>query len=210
MEQSILTLAQKKVLELLGIEVPLAFTTTEELLKAVGYWDMPSSAFAEDLEKATGYTVVAFNTPGDLQIKTRNRFSDKVTVGQLHDRGWWLGGAGIYRLIYKLGDYGQLYVMVKDSTAGRVNLLAKPYLNDQDSGLHLVPVGLFRLTGSEQNEDWSVDPWVFLELLGRWGLTAKSHVQAIWNAMEVPLDRSNIGKKTVATVSTNGVQIVRK
>ena len=78
--QAGMRVAAQKVLELLGIEVPLAFTTTEELLKAVGYWDMPSSAFAEDLEKATGYTVVAFNTPGDLQIKTRNRFSDKVTV----------------------------------------------------------------------------------------------------------------------------------
>ena len=97
--------------------------------------------------------------------------------------------------------------MVKDSTAGQVNLMSRPYLKG-DSGLHLVPVGLFRLTSEGQNEDWSVDPLVFWELLQRWG-TEKAPVELrkIWDAMELPLLKQHIGRKTVATVTQGGVRV---
>ena len=98
--------------------------------------------------------------------------------------------------------------LIKDNLTGRVHLVAREFLGASDSGLYLLPVGLFRMTSRRQNEDWSIDPWVLLELFERWG-SEKSRriVRRIWDLMEIPLKEENIGRKTVVVVSLDGIEV---
>jgi hypothetical protein len=205
--QTAMAMVAEQLFTALGFSISYAFTTTEELCMASGKWGKDIREVAREVEKASGIPVVVLNAPDGHQFKTNDRQLPYKTIKQLHDEGFWLGGAAIYDLIFSLGRFGGVITMAKDSTAGRVNLLAKPYMSG-DSGLYVCPVGLFRLSSEGQNEDWSVDPWVLLELLQRWGPEkACEELYKVWNSMEVPLARENIGRKTVATVSESGIRV---
>jgi hypothetical protein len=197
------------VTSVLGISVNYALTTTEELCSHNGIWKMKAKELARIVEKAAGHSVVVFNKDDGSQLMTSNHMPDK-TVEQLHGLGWWLGGAAIYYTIFSLGNYGGVVVMVKDSTAGRVNLMAKEFV-ENGSHLKLAPVGLFRLSADGQNEDWSIDPLVMLSLFSSWDANkVKEVVQIIWDAMEVPLAKENIGTVTMAKVTRKGVSVRRQ
>jgi hypothetical protein len=193
-----------KVMELLGIEVPYNLTTTEELLKNLGWWNRNAVEFAQFVEERAGHSVGAYNSPDRLVMS--NEKIPNVDLGEIHSMGWWLSGAPLYHMVYSVGLHGGLVVMVKDSTKGDVNLLSRPYLEDPDSGLYVSPVGLFRLSAEIQNEDWSIDPFVFFELLNIWK-DPQEQVRKIWDNMQVPLNRSGIGTKTLAKVKKSGVYI---
>lgn len=197
----------KRVLALLHLNVPFAFTTTEDMARATGLWSTRADEYAAGLEKLMGHPVVAINQAEGVQRRSSDGGWGNATIGSLHDQGQWLGGAGIYDLVFGMSLYGGVVVMVKDSTAGRVNNVALKYI-ESGAPLYVCPVGLFRLSGQEQNEDWAIDPWVFLDLLKRWGTSkAREVVTQLWQAMEVPLDQANIGRKTVATVGFDGITI---
>jgi hypothetical protein len=194
------------VLETLNLKVSFGFTTTEEICKEMGIWDISAKELARFVEASAGHAVVLFNKPDNSQISTDALLPD-ATVAELHQMGWWLGGAAIYRLIFSMGQNGGVVVMVKDSTQGRVNLIARDYMTEE-SGLFVAPVGLFRLSADEQNEDWSIDPLVLLEILMKWSEGERYRwIKEVWDAMEVPLQRQHIGKKTIARISQSGVKI---
>jgi hypothetical protein len=198
----------KEFLGTAGSEVDFALTTTEQIAAQTEVWQMSARTLAKAVHEAAGHGVVVFNGPQGQQVRSDNwrRLPDE-SVSRLHREGWWLGGAALYYMLFRLGLYGGLVTMVKDSTAGRVNLMARPYLQE-GSYLQLSPVGLFRLTSQGQNEDWSIDPIIFWELLQRWGaVKSGEELLKIWNAMEVPLMKEHIGRKTVATVTKEGISI---
>jgi len=206
--QHAMQLVADMFLEAVGAQVVYAQTTTQRIVSETELWRMSARDIAKTVQEAAGHGVVVFNGPQGQQVRSDDwRRLPDATVSELHRDGWWLGGACLYYLLFRLGLNGGIVMMVKDSTAGRVNLMARPYLGG-DSGLYLAPVGLFRLTSEGQNEDWSIDPLVFWELLHRWSpKKAKEELRKIWAAMEVPLERAHIGRKTVATVTKNGVSI---
>lgn len=202
--QRVMQCVANEMLELLNLKPNYTLTTFEKISESMGLSNMRIKFLAEDLERKTGHSVVALNLATGRQLQTSD-FMPQLTVKEAHEQGSWLGGAALYDAVFSLGRFGGIVVMVKDSTAGRVNLIAREYL-DETSGLHLAPVGLFRLTADGQNEDWSIDPLVMLELLRRWGPDqARFEVRKIWDAMEVPLERKHIGRKTICTVSQGGV-----
>jgi hypothetical protein len=167
---------------------------------------MKLAELSHTLKTIVDHEVVVYNSATGVQVKTSSVMPD-VTVAEMHQQGGWLGGAALYYMVYHLAQFGGAVVMVKDSTRGRVNLMAKPFLGE-DSHLRLAPVGLFRLSADEQNEDWSVDPIVMMLLLNQWGPDKTAEIaRLIWDNMEVPLTEDHIGRKTVATVSARGVKV---
>jgi len=194
----------QKFLSHLGISTPFSLTTTEEMLETLGWMSRKAPDYAHFVEKSAGHPVGAYNSPEKLVMS--NEPVPDVTLKELHDMGWWLSGAPLYHMIYHLGNYGGIVVMVKDSTKGDVNLLAKPYLQNDTSQLFVTPVGLFRLSAETQNEDWSIDPLVFYELLHIWE-KPQEQVRRIWDAMLVPLERKDIGTKVVMKVTGKGVYV---
>ncbi|NMB69855.1 hypothetical protein GYA27_01460 [candidate division WWE3 bacterium] len=198
--------ATDSLLNALGISVDYRFTTTEDICKATGLWDMPLLELSNTLKSLVDHDVVVYNTKNNIQVKTSSVMPN-MTVAELHEKGGWLGGAALYYMVYQLSDFGGAVVMVKDSTRGRVNLIARPFL-EKNPHLRLAPVGLFRLTGEEQNEDWSFDPILMMLLIATWGPEKTAEcARAIWENMEVPLTEDHIGRKTVATVSNKGVRV---
>lgn len=200
--------AMRKVADMflsaLQIKVDYELTTTEMIAQTCGLWEMKAKELATAVKEAAGHEVVLFNKPNGTQVKTGNNLPE-LTVGQLHELGWWLGGAAIYYTVFNLSTQGGLVVMVKDSTTGGVNLMARQFM-EREGNLYVTPVGLFRLSATEQNEDWSVDPLVMLSLMESWGPEKTADVaETIWNNMEVPLQKEHIGQKTVARVSAEGV-----
>jgi len=194
------------LLEALNLNVDYKFTTTEDICRATGLWDMTLAELSATLKSVVDHDVVVYNTATGIQIKTSSVMPD-MTVAEMHEQGGWLGGAALYYMVYHLSEYGGAVVMVKDSTRGRVNLMAKPFLGE-NSHLRLAPVGLFRLSADDQNEDWSVDPIVMMLLLKLWGKEKTVEVaREIWENMEVPLSEDHIGWKTVAKVSTKGIRV---
>jgi hypothetical protein len=190
----------------LGIDVKYGFTTTEDMCRASGLWDMPAKKLAKLVEDAAGHAVVVFNKPDGSQLMSRQNMPEQ-TVGQLHNEGWWLGGAALYYMVFNMSRFGGVVVMVKDSSAGRVNLVARNFFTPEHQ-LYLAPVGLFRLSAEEQLEDWSVDPLVMLALFREWGKQKTAQVaRTIWEAMEVPLEKGHIGRKTVCRVTKQGVTV---
>lgn len=197
-----------RVLALLGLQIPFKLISLNDVLQQSEVWSMRASEYTLKLERAGGHPVIALHDQLGNPIKSNIYRLPDQTIGQLHDKGWWLGGAGIYWASYRLGSQGTLVYLLKDSEAGNVHLLARPFMEDEKSGLYVIPVGLFRLHAQGQAEDASIDPWVFIELLERWGEEkAREAVQRIWEAMEVPLKPEHVGRKTVATVSLDGVEI---
>lgn len=197
----------KRMLHAVEASADLHLLPYEQLLPAMGYYQMSAKTFALKIQDAAGHPVNAFNLANGLQVKT-DAVNFSGTVEDLHKRGGWLGGAGIYLCAFEIGLHGGSIAMIKDSSAGRVNKLALPYLKQEASRLYVSPVGLFRLTAAGQNPDWSIDPLVLLQLLDNWGPSkANEELRRVWDAMEVPLARGNIGKKTVATVTSDGINI---
>lgn len=195
------------ILSLLRLRQDYALTTFEEICKRTNVWKMTARELAVVMEIHAGHEVSVLNSPDGGKFSSRSNMLPRATIEELHESGWWLGGAPLYDTIFSLGNYGGVVVMVKDSTAGRVNMMSKFYLHDE-SQLYLAPVGLFRLTAEGQNEDWSIDPLVFMEVLLRWGPErARLELHKIFDAMEVPLQPNHIGRKTVATVTLQGVDI---
>jgi len=196
-----------RFLATLDIEVPTYFTTVEAILQAIGDWNIPLSSYAHELQEAAGYPVVVANTVSGRQFRTSDALP-QITVAELHAQGGWLGGAALYRLFFRMGLHGGVALLLKDSLAGRVNRLALPFLGS-NSGLHLIPIGLVRITAQGQNKDWSICPIVLLELFSRWN-NPRGVARQIWNALQIPLRRDRIGQKTVVTVSATGIQIETK
>lgn len=199
-----------RIKDLLSITTPFSLLSSEDVLKRTDIWTMSAADYALKLERAAGHPVVVLHDPSGKPVKY-DAFGYKLyveTIGQLHEQGWWLGGAGIYWANYSRGGKETIVMTIKDSEAGNVHLLARPFMEGEKSGLYIIPVGLFRLHTLGQDEDASIDPWVFLELLERWGEEkSREIVQIIWEAMEVPLLPEHVGRKTVATVSLDGVEI---
>lgn len=196
----------ERILKALNISVDFRFTTTEDICRRTGIWDMRLSELAQTLRNIVDHDVVVYNTSDGHQVKTNMGMPDK-TVAQIHEEGGWLGGAALYFMVYHLAEYGGVVVMVKDSTRGRVNLMAKPFLG-KGSTLRLAPVGLFRMTAEEQNEDWSVDPLVLMEVIAQWGPEKLAQcAKVMWDSMQVPLAEEHIGNKTVVTVNLGGVKV---
>ncbi|NCS32444.1 hypothetical protein GW793_03035 [bacterium] len=186
--------------------------STESILSRTSMWHWTIGYFASQLERLAKRPVMMLHTPDGQALLTNAVHSyAQMTIAEFHQIGGWLGGAAMYQSMYMLGNLGGVVLPVKDSSAGDVHLFARPYLEDPRSGLHLTPVGLFRLTVPGQNEDWTIDPWVFLEFLERWGKEKSGfEIQKIWDAIEVPLAVTNIGTKTVAMVTENGIYIATK
>lgn len=197
-----------KLMNSIGVDVEYRFTTTEEICQRTGLWEMRISELAKTITALAGHDVVVFNQRDGNQVRASNlgKYAN-WTVAQIHENGGWLGGAALYYMVYNLSNYGGVVVMVKDSTRGAVNLMARPFL-ENGNNLRITPVGLFRLTADAQNEDWSIDPLVMMQLLAIWGPEKTREVaQTIWNNMEVPLDPNHIGRKTVLKVTQQGVKV---
>jgi hypothetical protein len=59
-----------------------------------------------------------------------------------------------------------------------------------------------------QVEDGCIDPWVLLELFERWGEQRSRQIaQQLWELMEVPIKVESIGRKTLATISLDGLEV---
>ncbi len=199
------TLADQ-ILSLLGIQVAYGLVDFAGVCAKTEFWHMTAQELSRIVYTKAGHDVVLLNSPQGMQYKTNSTLPN-YTIAQLYKQGWWLGGFPVYMVGYSLGRYGGLVTMVKDSSAGNVNLAAKEYLSSTSSS-YVTPVGLFRLTALGQNEDWSIDPLVMLELIKRWGSSkSKVELNKVWNAIEVPLQKEHIGRKTIATVNLKGVSI---
>ncbi len=190
----------------LGLSIPVQVIATEQTLKYAPFWEWDLPTYAQALELRAKHSVVAVNRMDGSWRTDQRQLMPQVPVEQIHDQGWWIGGAGIYWAQYSLGRFGGVVFTVKDSSAGQVHLLAREYLDDPSSGLYLLPVGLFRMPTQGQPMDWSIDPWVLLDLFGRWGERRTTQiVKDIWEAIVVPLLPDRIGEKTVVTVGLDGV-----
>lgn len=190
------------------VHVSMKFVSTEEfLLKGSSFWHMSVIDFAVFLQDRIGHAVVACYLPDGTQISTDDWGRlPRCSIAKLHELGGWLGGAANYYAAYSLGAHGPFVYLVKDSAKGRVHQLAEEFMVG-DNQLYLAPVGLFRLSAVTQPEDWSIDPFVFWELLLRWGEEKSGRIcQKIWHAMEVPLMPENIGQKTVVRVHLDGIE----
>jgi hypothetical protein len=198
-----------KVNQLLHLNISVEVVPTEVLIDNSFIGDMPFDQLSVILKESAGHEVVLGNLPDGTQVKTDNlQALPYESIAQLHKQGGWLGGAAIYKAIYSLGMYGPIVVMVKDSQAGLVQRLVNPFLR-RDFHTYLLPVGLTRMSAFGQDPDASIDMWVFLELLARWGETASHKLAQIWDALEVPLIRDHVGIKTLIEVTVNGVNISR-
>ncbi len=194
------------VSKLMGFTVPIYVTPAELLLSGTFIGKLSLRQIASRLESQMNHSLVVANLPDGKQVKSDSLANlGQKNMDQLHELGGWLGGAPIYSACYSLGSFGPLVMLVKDSKAGLVHLLAEPYLKDP-FGTYLLPVGLVRLSATGQSPDASIDPWVFLELLLRNKDPQKLLIE-IFNAMPVPLSTDIVGQKTLMDINLNGLNI---
>ncbi len=220
-------------LALIGATVPYQIIPLETLFQQLPAWHSAVPAYANIIEGKAKHQVgllnydwgderldtdslitdwgggTAVRVGGETLIKSRNQFSmPQTTIAQAHQQGYWLAGYPIYHLGYSLGLGGGVLQLVKDGSKGDVHRLAKPFLENPQSGLHLLPVGLFRLHATGQNPDASIDPWVMLELLQRWEPSqAKRLARQIWALLDVPLAADRVGREIRVSVDLNGLEV---
>jgi hypothetical protein len=178
----------------------------ESLFEKSSFWRYPLRMYSRQLQEVAGHEVGLVNTLNEGRYKTRDRLPG-MSLAEVHSQGWWLAGSPVNQLGFSLGAAGGVVHLVKDGAKGQVNMLAEPYLLDNSSGLRLMPVGLFRLHAVGQDENASVDPWVLLELIDRWGDAATEHLRRIWDLMEVPLAREHVGLETRVGVGLDGLEV---
>lgn len=197
-----------KVNEYLGLQVNVVLSASEKLMSYSPVWNRNVISAAAGLTRDFSHEVGVINTPSGRLLRSYSGQLPNMTFGQAIAKGYWPSGAVLYQDMYSIGLAGGIVIMVKDSTAGNVHMQAKPHLLNPKSGLHLMPMGLFRICAEGQSEDDHIDPWIFLELLLRWGPQKSADLlRQIWDAMEVPLPREHVGRKTVVRLNLDGLKI---
>jgi hypothetical protein len=196
----------QRFLKLVDQSVPTCLISFESLLQQTAYWQMPATHLAKLVQHHAGHPVSLLHHPTGQIIRTDSCWQTH-TIAQLHRQGYWLGGAAIYWISYSLGQHGSILQPVSDGAQGNVHLLAKTHLASP-SQLWLVPINLIWMPAKGQIEDGCIDPWVLLELFERWGEPRSRQIaQQLWDLMEVPLKVEHIGRKTIATLSLNGLEV---
>jgi hypothetical protein len=199
-----------KVLQV--VKSDLLITLEEETLPAQ-YAQLRVSALADMVHVALGHSGNILNGPSGENVPSDlagfSSLSGK-TLGELFSNGWWLGGASIYYLWYKQSEVIPFVSMVNDGDWGKVNLMAREWLKPPYE-LYAMPVGYYRIyprLHSGELSHTAIDPWVFLELMERWGsAVTASVIRRMWESLEAPLKRHNIGKRTYIEVGESGISV---
>ncbi|OGC70712.1 hypothetical protein A2415_03680 [candidate division WWE3 bacterium RIFOXYC1_FULL_39_7] len=168
--------------------------------------NMKVSTLAQEVQEALGHSGNILNGPNGENVPSDligySTLAD-TKLERLFSEGWWLGGASIYYLWFKNAEIAPFVAMVNDGDWGKVNLVGRKW-TQSPYDLHVLPVGYFRIyprTHTGVVHHVAIDPWVLLELHERWGTNlTRMYNNRLWNALEVPLHRENVGKRTYVEV----------
>ena len=198
----------KKMLEALGIKQKISITSTEDLLSNV--MDTTLRILARSVEHKHGHTVRLLNNLTGGKVDTQSIFESSLgnrTLAEACSREFHASGAVIYQAFYTHSIRKSFVALVYDGNKGGIHKIAIEYMNEH--GLWICPVGACEIYPRNAPKFHHLDPWVFLELLERWGKNkAHEYLKGIWDLLEVPLPSGNIGKKTKILVDLDGIKVL--
>lgn len=206
----------------LRLHIPISFQASEDLFLTPEVGAYTVVDLAGQVTQAAKHGVSLFSSIAG-SIRTNAVWITEhasQTISQIHSEGYWLGGASLYWVWYRWSNSQPFVAMIKDTSAGNVHLLARPYMTGDTarlwvapvSGLRIFPKGANPAEVSDSSEgrgpSEGIDLLVFLELLQRWG-TEKSHnvLQTIWDLIEFPLTPQHIGKVPWVWVNLDGIEV---